>query len=200
MAGTGGSSDSGGERRPPGEVALIGGSFNPPHLGHLMAALAMRSLVGVNAVWLLPAYAHPFGKTLAPFEDRVAMCEAMAREVGPWLTVSRAEASVGGEGRTIELLEWLLPRYPDTRFHFVIGSDIVGDLPKWKAWDRVQALVQVTVLNRPGFPVPGAVGPPLAHVSSSDIRAALEQGAPVSGLVPKVVAEYIAARGLYRPG
>jgi nicotinate-nucleotide adenylyltransferase len=179
-------------------VALLGGSFNPPHLGHLMAALAMRTLVGVDEVWMVPSFSHPFGKPLAPFADRVAMCEAMIAPVGPWLQVSQAEASVGGEGRTIELLEWLLPRHPGTRFHFVIGADIVADLPKWKAWDRITSLVQVTVLARPGFPLVGTLGPPMADVSSSAIREALERGEPVEGLLPRAVAEYVAARHLYQ--
>jgi nicotinate-nucleotide adenylyltransferase len=184
--------------REPRQVALVGGSFNPPHLGHLVAALTMRSVVGVDEVWLVPSFSHPFGKPLAPFADRVAMCEAMAGPVGPWLQVSRAEAEVGGEGRTIELLEWLLPRHPGTRFHFVIGSDIVADLPKWKAWDRIAALVAVTVLARPGFPAAGALGPPMADVSSSAVREALEAGRPVDGLLPRAVADYLAAHHLYR--
>jgi nicotinate-nucleotide adenylyltransferase len=179
------------------QVALLGGSFNPPHLGHLTAAVAMRSLVGVDEVWLVPSFHHPFGKPLAPYDDRVAMCEAMARQVGPWLSTSRAEAEVGGEGRTIELLEWLLPRHPRTRFHFVIGSDILADLPKWRAWERITSLVRVTVLQRPGWPAAGAVGPPMADVSSTQVREALEQGEPAAGL-PRVVAEYIAAHRLYR--
>ena len=137
----------------------------------------MRATLGCDEVWLLPSFNHPFGKPLAPFDDRVAMCEAMGRDLGPWLKVSRVEPEVGGEGRTIELLEWLLPRHPDARFRFVIGSDILADLPKWKAWDRIQPLVQVTVLYRAGLPGAEAVGPPLAEVSSTEIRQRSRPGA-----------------------
>lgn len=179
------------------EIALLGGSFNPPHVGHLMAALYVRSVLGCDEVWLVPSFNHPFGKPLAPFDDRLAMCAAMARDLGPWLRVSRAEAEVGGEGRTIELVEWLLPRHPGVRFRFVIGSDILADLPKWKAWDRIQALVTVTVLHRAGHPSPQALGPPLAEVSSSEIRAALEAGREPSQLVPKAVLDCARERGLY---
>ena len=83
------------------DVALLGGSFNPPHVGHLMASLYLRSVVGCDEVWLVPSFNHPFGKPLEPFEDRVNMCRAMGADLGPWFKVSRAEASVGGEGRTI---------------------------------------------------------------------------------------------------
>lgn len=168
-------------------VALVGGSFNPPHVGHLMAALYLRATRPVDEVWLVPAFNHPFGKALASFEDRVRMCEAMAQDCSGWLRVSRAEAEVGKEGRTIELLEWLLPRHPDTKFEFVIGSDILADLPKWKAWDRIRALVTIVVLNRAGHRAEGAIGPPLAEVSSTEIRRALAAGETPAELVPQRV-------------
>lgn len=178
-------------------VALLGGSFNPLHIGHLMAALYLRTNLGCDQVWLVPSFHHPFHKALAPFEDRVAMCEAMAADVGPWFRVSRVEAEVGKEGRTIELLEYLLPQHPGTAFQFVIGSDIVADLPKWKAWDRIQSLVKVTVLHRAGHPAAGTVGPPMVEVSSTAIRAQLEAGISPTELVPGAVLAYARAKHLY---
>lgn len=169
------------------KVALLGGSFNPPHIGHLMAALYMRSVMASDEVWLLPSYHHPLGKQLAPFDGRVAMCEAMARELGDWLKVSRVEEDVGGEGRTIELLEYLLPRHPELRFRFVVGSDILGDLPRWKSWDQIQRLVEVVVLLRPGFPAREAVGPPMADVSSTSLREALARGDVPWSLMPSTI-------------
>jgi nicotinate-nucleotide adenylyltransferase len=177
-------------------VALFGGSFNPPHVGHLMAALFVKATCAVDEVWLVPAFDHPFGKALVPFDDRIALCERLTEDCGLWLRVSRAEAEVGGEGRTIELIEHLLPRHPNTRFHFVIGSDILADLPKWKAWDRIEALVNVVVLHRAGYPSPRAFGPPIVEVSSTAIRAALREGRRPEGLVPRRVLDLIEARGL----
>jgi nicotinate-nucleotide adenylyltransferase len=174
-------------------VALLGGSFNPPHVGHLMAAVYVRACLGDDEVWLVPTFHHPFGKETVPYEHRVAMCEAAARDMMPWLKVSRAESEVGsGEGRTIELLEHLLPRHPGVRFRLVIGSDIIGDLPKWKAWDRIEQLVEVTVLHRAGYPATGTVGPPLAQVSSTQLRERLDPA-----LVPQAVLEYARAHGLF---
>ena len=179
------------------EISLLGGSFNPPHVGHLMAALYLRATLGSDEVWLLPSFSHPFGKPLEAFEDRVAMCEAMAIDVGPWLQVSRAEAEVGGEGRTIELLEWLLPRNPSVMFRWVIGSDILADLPKWKAWDRIENMVKVTVLHRAGYPSARALGPPMVEVSSTEIRKRLEGGETPDELIPRRSLEVARARGLY---
>jgi nicotinate-nucleotide adenylyltransferase len=179
------------------EISLLGGSFNPPHVGHLMAAIYLRTTLASSEVWLLPSFNHPFGKPLAPFEDRVAMCEAMAVDVGPWLQVSRAEAEVGGEGRTIELLEWLLPRHPGVQFRFVIGSDILADLPKWKSWDRIETMVKVTVLHRAGYPSPRALGPPMVEVSSTEVRKRFEAGEVPDDLVPRRSLEVARARGLY---
>jgi nicotinate-nucleotide adenylyltransferase len=181
-------------------IALLGGSFNPPHVGHLMAALYVRATLEVDEVWLVPAFNHPFGKPLAPFPDRLALCEAMAADHQAWLKVSRAEEAVGGEGRTVELLEWLIPRTPGVSFRWIIGSDILADLPKWKAWDRVQALATVTVLHRAGYSSPDALGPPMAQVSSSEIRLAFERGEPPAELVPREVLALIKARGLYGAG
>lgn len=173
-------------------VALLGGSFNPPHVGHLMAALYVRECCGDDEVWLVPTFQHPFGKETVGYDHRVAMCEAAARDCGAWLKVSRAESELGGEGRTIDLLEHLLPRHPGTRFRLVIGSDIVTDLPKWKAWDRIQQLVDVTVLYRAGYPASGTVGPPLAMVSSTQLREKLDPE-----LVPRAVLAYARQHRLF---
>ncbi len=179
------------------QVALIGGSFNPPHVGHLMAALFTRATLAVDEVWLMPAYHHPFNKPLETFEHRVAMCRAMAVDLGPWLKVSEVEREVGEGGRTIDTLEYLLPLCPDTRFRLIIGSDILPDLPNWKAWDRIQSLVDVTVLYRAGYADPRAVGPPLAEVSSSEIRKRLEGKDLPTALIPRAVLVYMQACHLY---
>jgi nicotinate-nucleotide adenylyltransferase len=179
------------------QIALLGGSFNPPHVGHLMAALYVRTALAIDEVWLMPSFHHPFGKALEPFGHRVAMCEAMAADLGPWLKVSQIEKEVGGEGRTIETLEYLLPKHADARFRLVIGSDILKDLPGWKSWDRIQQLVDVTVLFRAGYPDVRALGPPLAEVSSTEIRKKLEAKSLPTELVPRAVLSYAQANHLY---
>ena len=180
-------------------VALLGGSFNPPHVAHLMAAYWTLATQDVREVWLLPSFQHPFGKELAPFDDRVRMCELAARGVRG-VAVCTAERELAGDplvGKTARTLEHLVAKHPDLDFLLVVGADILPDTPKWWRWDRVQELAQVVVVGREGFPpVPGA--PALPAISSTEIRARLARGEDVSGLVPRKVREYVAEKHLYR--
>lgn len=182
------------------EVALLGGSFNPPHVGHLLAAHYVRATQPVDAVWLMPAFRHPFGKPLEPFEHRVRMCQAIAADASGWLQVSEVEREVGGEGRTVDTLRYLRGKHPDHRYTLVIGSDILKDLPHWKEFERIRAMARILVLQRAGYPAPEAFGPPLAEVSSSEIRAAFQAGRVPEHLVPRSVIAYARAHGLYGLG
>lgn len=183
---------------PARRVALLGGSFNPPHVGHLTAAVYVHATREVDEVWLMPAYRHPFGKPLAAFEHRLAMCEALARESSGWLKVTDCERHVGLDGRTVDTLTYLLPQHPDLRFTLIIGSDILGDLPNWKDFDRVRAMADVLVLQRAGFPAREAVGPALVEVSSSQVRALFAAGDDPTPWVPREVVAYAKAHGLYQ--
>ncbi len=124
------------------KVALLGGSFNPPHVGHLLAAHYVRATQGVDEVWLMPAYQHPFGKALESFEHRVRMCEAMCRDTSGWLKASPVEREVseqGGTGYTVETLTYLVEKHPRIAFSLILGSDILKDLPNWKELRSDQA-------------------------------------------------------------
>jgi len=182
------------------KVALLGGSFNPPHVGHLLAAHYVRATQGVDEVWFMPAYQHPFGKVLEPFEHRMRMCEALCRDASGWMKTSPVEQEVaarGGSGRTVETLTYLVERYPELAFSLIIGSDILKDLPNWKSFDRIQQMVRVLVLYRAGYPAPGTLGPPVAEVSSTQIRDMLARGEAPTELVPSAVLEYARQVHLY---
>lgn len=180
-------------------VALLGGSFNPPHVAHLMAAWWALSTQPVDEVWLLPAFAHPFGKALAPFEDRLRMCELAARALRG-VFVCAAEQELAGDplvGKTARTLEHLHEKHPTYRFSLVVGADVLPDTGKWYRWERVRELAGLIVIGREGYPeVAGA--PVLPAISSSAVRAKLAAGEDVSGLVPRKVLEYVRERGLYR--
>jgi nicotinate-nucleotide adenylyltransferase len=180
-------------------VAILGGSFNPPHVAHVMAAYWALATTEAREVWLLPSYRHPFGKELAPFEDRVRMCALAAREIRG-VAVCTAERELADDplvGKTARTLEHLVARHPNLDFALIVGADVLPDTPKWYRWDRVEALARVIVVGREGFP-PVAGAPSLPAISSTDIRARIARGEDVSGLVPRRVREYVEERGLYR--
>jgi nicotinate-nucleotide adenylyltransferase len=179
------------------ETALLGGSFNPPHVAHVMAAYWALATQGVSEVWLLPSFRHPFGKELAPFEDRVRMCELAAAPVRG-LHVCTAEAELADDplvGFTARTLEHLVARHPDRRFALVVGADLLAETSKWYRFDRVTELARLVVVGRAGHPGPA---PELPAVSSSTIRERLHRGEDVSALVPGRVLAYIRERSLYR--
>lgn len=178
-------------------VALIGGSFNPPHVGHLWAATYVRAVEPVDEVWLMPAFQHPFGKQLVSFEHRLAMCERLCADASGWLKAVDVERQVGGQGWTVETLGFLHRHHPDWTFSLVIGSDILKDLPSWRDFHRIRQLARVIVVHRAGYPAPEAKGPPMAEISSSEIRHQLAQGARPDDRVPRAVLAYIEAHGLY---
>jgi nicotinate-nucleotide adenylyltransferase len=97
----------------------------------------------------------------------------------------------------VDTLEFLQARYPEHRFSLILGSDILKDLPHWKDFDRIQRMARVVVLYRAGYPADEAVGPPLALVSSSEIRDRLARGELPTELVPGPVLTYAREHHLY---
>jgi len=179
-------------------VGVFGGSFNPPHAGHVLACALVLSTQPIERLLVVPTYRHPFAKDLAPYEDRVRMCElAMAPLLGA--EVSRVEEELGGESKTLRTLEHLAAAHPDWRMRLVLGSDILGETPRWFRFDAIEKLAPPLVLTRAGADVAGAVAVVLPEVSSTQVRTAIARGAwdEVACLVPRRVVEYVRLKGLY---
>jgi nicotinate-nucleotide adenylyltransferase len=176
-------------------IAVYGGSFNPPHVGHAMVASWLRWTDRVDEVWLLPSFAHPFDKALAPFADRVAMCEALAALVGPWVRVEPIEATLPTPSFTIDVLGFLAARHPEHRLRLVVGADVLPVAGQWKRWDLVERDYAPLIVGRGGYEnPPGAVVFP--EISSTEVRRRIAAGEPVDHLVPAAILA-LAAR-LYR--
>jgi nicotinate-nucleotide adenylyltransferase len=183
-------------------VALYGGSFNPPHIGHQLAALYVLETAEIDQLWLIPCFKHPFEKSLVPFEDRFRMCELAAAPLGPRACVSDVERELGQESRTLRTLRTLQARHPAHRFSLVIGADLVGETGDWYGAEELRQAAPFIVVGRAGVP-PTAGAPPgveMPAVSSTEIRRALAGGEPVAGLVSRAVLDYIYARGLWQAG
>lgn len=183
-------------------IAIFGGSFNPPHLAHQMMCLVALETGAVDEVWMLPTYRHAFGKTLAPFEDRVAMCELAARVFHGRVVVDPIErelAEGGGESRTLHTLTALAARHPDAAFRLLVGEDILAEKHLWHRWEDVVRLAPPIVVGRAGAPDADATaGFDLPAISSTDVRARIARGESAVPLVSRPVMDYIAGRGLYR--
>jgi len=182
------------------EVAFYGGSFNPPHVAHLLAAAYLRAIGGFDAVLVVPVFSHAFDKQLAPFEHRVRMCE-LALAWMPGVTVSRVEEQLETPSLTLRTVRKLHAERPDDRLRLVIGSDVLFETHKWHAWPEIEALAPPYVLGRVGFPHPEAPPPVLPDVSSTRIRQLLAEGGGARELdtyLPRAVAAYARERGLYR--
>jgi nicotinate-nucleotide adenylyltransferase len=183
--------------------AIFGGSFNPPHVGHQLvcAYVLATARPAVDVLWMVPTFHHPFGKSLAPYDDRVAMCERAAAIFGGRVEVSRIEEELGGESFTLHTVKAIRARYPDDEVAVVIGADLLGEREHWHGWPELQTLTDFIVVGRSGaFVESGPVQPELElpQVSSTDVRGRLANGRSVDGLVPTGVADYIVGRGLYR--
>lgn len=190
-------------------IGLLGGTFDPPHAGHLAAAKASRDELGLDRVLLVVA-SVPWQKVpdraVTPAEDRLAMVEA-AVEGMDRVEASRLEIDRGGPSYTVETAEQLVAEgaaRPGELF-LVIGTDLVGTLPTWKRWQDLRRLVTLAVVARPPMPAPPDpeswrvvhVDGEAVDVSSSELRRLLREGAPVDGLVPDAVVRCIRGRGLY---
>jgi nicotinate-nucleotide adenylyltransferase len=179
-------------------VAIFGGSFNPPHVAHVLAIAWVLASEDVEEIVVVPTFQHPFAKSLAPFEARLRMCELAAGWL-PRVTISKVEEELGGESRTLRTLEHLAARHPDWRMRLVMGTDILLEADKWFRFDRVQELAPPLVLGRVGFNVDGAPSAVLPAISSTDVRARIAEGkwAELRSLVPRGVLEYVKEHHLY---
>jgi len=183
----------------PKTVAFFGGSFNPPHVGHVLAAAYALSTTPIDEVLVVPVFQHPFAKELAPYDHRRAMCE-LALGWLPGVRISDVERTLGGESRTLRTLQHLRETEPSWRLRLLVGADVLADASKWYRFEEVVALAPLLVLGRAGFEVSGAPEALLPEVSSTEVRAALAegQGDRLSSKVPARVLSYVARHGLYR--
>lgn len=187
-------------------MALYGGSFNPPHVGHVLGVVYALSTAPIDEVLVVPVYRHPFAKNLAPYEERLQMSELALGWI-PRVTISRVEEELGGESLTLRTIEHLREKHPSWSLRLLVGSDVLADLPKWHRWDRIAELAPPLVLGRSGFDIAspdvtwvGREGAEmLPRVSSSEIRSALARHdvESIRALVPARVLDHIAQKELY---
>jgi nicotinate-nucleotide adenylyltransferase len=198
------------------KIGILGGTFNPIHIGHLLAAQTVREACGLERVLLLPCHTPPHKGcgVLAPVEDRVAMVRLAAAN-DPGLEISTLEVERGGVSYAVDTLQEFRRRYPDCAPHFIIGMDSLRELHLWHRVEELLPLCRFVTVARPGvdrplrpeelaLPVPwperllaDVIPGRLCEVSSREIRQRVARRLPIRYLVPAAVEEYILARGLY---
>lgn len=179
-------------------LAVFGGSFNPPHVGHVLAVTLVLSTSDVDRVVVVPTFRHPFAKALAPYGDRVKMCE-LAMGWLPRTEISRLEEELGGDSLTLRTLEHLRKTRPNDRLRLVMGADLLLESAKWFRFDEVQKIAPPLVIGRAGIDAPGAPPPLLPDISSTEVRERIGRGetSGLERLVPRSVLDYVSARRLY---
>jgi nicotinate-nucleotide adenylyltransferase len=167
-------------------IAIFGGSFDPPHIGHQSAVLRLLNMPEVDGVMIIPCYEHRFGKQLTPFADRLSMC-GMAFRIFNNVEINDVEAHLDAEGSMIETIKHLRKEF-ECELGLAIGTDNYRQRERWDRFDELSRLVRIIVLERPA-----------ESVSSTRIRELLRQGrdASASAMLPGSVANYIHRYGLY---
>ncbi len=187
-------------------IGLLGGSFNPVHLGHLLVAQAAREELQLSRLFFVPAAQSPFkpGLPLAPAGQRLCLLRlALAGQTD--CEIDDQELNRGGVSYTIDTVRDYVRRFPGAQLFYLMGADHVPQLTKWRDANELAWLVEFVVIPRPGqaaapLPAPfqgrALVGFPLG-VSSSQIRERVKAGLPIDLLVGPSVAEAIRNNRLY---
>ena len=187
-------------------LGILGGTFDPPHLGHLLAAVDAVECLTLDRLVLIPAAVQPLktASTAAPGEHRLAMTRLLV-EGDTRFDVDAMEITRSGLSFSVETLDAFAERFPAADRFFLVGQDVLRTFDRWREPDRVRALATLAVLTREdgaapiGLPAGAvAVASRRIDVSSTEIRARVAAGRSLRGFVPEPVAAYIAAHRLYR--
>ena len=189
-------------------LGVLGGTFDPIHIGHLIAATAARHAYRLDRVLFVPA-GKPWQKSeYSDAEDRF-MLTTLAVAEDPAFAVSRIELDRKGPTYTVDTMRDLRDFYGEVELFFIAGADAVAHLGSWVGVEELGELAEIIAVRRPGYTLPEldrkpgwpAVHPldmPLIGISATDIRRRVQAQEPIDYQVPRPVAQYISERGLYQ--
>jgi nicotinate-nucleotide adenylyltransferase len=189
-------------------IGVFGGTFDPPHVGHLVTAVNVRHALDLDRVLLVVAN-EPWQKLgtrpISDARDRLAMVEAAVRDV-PGLEASAIEIERGGHSYTADTLAELAAIEPGASLFLILGADAAAGLSTWERVEEVRDLASLVVVDRPGAPSPVVpegwswthVEVPRMEVSSTDLRDRVCDGRPLDYLLPPAVIDCVRTRRLYR--
>jgi nicotinate-nucleotide adenylyltransferase len=195
-------------------IGILGGSFDPPHKGHITIAKRLLRLNHFDQIWLMPCYQHPFVKNLSASNKRFEMTKFLENKK---IKVSDLEISKKTTNYSINTLKALAKKYPKDKFSWIIGTDQVEDFPRWKEWKTIINNFKLIIVPRINFKkaekkikdiVQQAADPknillidkkkfPPTYASSTLVRQKVREKKSILSLVPKEVEKYIIQHGLY---
>ncbi|KKT97834.1 MAG: putative nicotinate-nucleotide adenylyltransferase [Microgenomates group bacterium GW2011_GWA1_46_15] len=180
-------------------ITLFGGSFDPPHNGHLKVADHIIQANVADEAWFVPCAKHPFAKHLSPTTHRIAMLKLLHAH-----TINLFEAESHRPSYSIDTLNHFAVTQPQDSFSWLIGSDQLPLFPKWHHYTELLQKFKIYVYPRTGFPLngllPGMVGlttMPTIDISSTEVRARVKNNQSLHNLVPPAVTQYIQENRLY---
>jgi nicotinate-nucleotide adenylyltransferase len=193
-------------------IGIFGGTFDPIHVGHLVAAVNAKAALDLDRVLLVVAnvpWQKAGDRPVSSAEDRLALVAAAVGDV-PGLEASAIEIERGGESFTVDTLHQLRRAGPDDELYLIVGWDVAASLTTWARHEKLQGLATLVVVNRPGAGRPRRldetgwraveVTVPNLEISSTDLRARAADGRPLDYLVPESAVRFIRARGMYAGG
>ena len=191
-------------------IGLLGGSFDPPHNGHLLAAGDAFDALELDRLVFVPAAVQPFkvGRSQASEAHRLAMCRLLV-EGDQRFAVDSIEIDRGGLSYTVDTLETYAARWPDAELFWLVGADVLPTFDKWRSPERITALATLVVMVRAGDAVAGglpagggrsprSLATRRVDISSTEVRERVRAGKSIRGFVPDAVAAWIAAERLYQ--
>jgi nicotinate-nucleotide adenylyltransferase len=190
-------------------IGVFGGTFDPPHVGHLLAAVDAYEALSLDKLIFVPAAAQPLKSTVpasASPRDRLEMMRCVVGD-DPRFEVSSVEIERGGLSYTVDTLEALSLERPGATFFLILGMDALRTFARWKSPDRIRELATLAVLSREEtgrgtelviMKDVVRIGLRRLDVSSSEIRQRVRDGKPIRGFVTESVESYIATADLYR--
>jgi nicotinate-nucleotide adenylyltransferase len=171
-------------------IGIFGGSFNPPHRGHIEMCRHLLENNDVDEIWVMPCFKHPFAKEMAPFEDRMTMCKFAFGEFHKKVKIVDIERKLGSVSYTLETVEYLQHHFPREKFFLIMGSDTVEEFSKWKDYQKIKLIIQTIQIKR-------GAGSNIPDISATEIRESIKKGRKFTELVSREVAVYIITHGLY---
>jgi nicotinate-nucleotide adenylyltransferase len=191
------------------KVGIMGGTFDPLHIGHMMAAEAARDTYGLQEVWFMPSHIPPHKHEAGVSgEDRLAMVQEAVKNHEAFCTLDW-EVVRGGVSYTYETIRRLQEEYPHFDLYFIIGADMVQYLPKWNEIEELVQRLTFIGVGRPGTPLDLDALPdfiakkvlladmPLVDISSTMLRERAAAGKSIRYMVPEAVFDYVQRSGLY---